>query len=185
MRLRRYRSTSAAIAAGRVPVAAGRPPMGVTDRHRQGVGGVGAFHLGPGQQGPDHHRHLSFRRVATADDGLLDHVGGVFADRQTRPGRSQKDDAPRQPEPQGRFGVAVDEGLFHRRLMGFELRDHPGDTFEQLDQPVGDVERRVGTHRTTADVTQTVVLHIDDPPAGRPQTRVESQQSHLGQTSPT
>ncbi len=57
--------------------------MGVANRARQRVRGVGGRYAAQGEQALDHLLHLFFSRVAIANDGLFHLQRGVFRDRQS------------------------------------------------------------------------------------------------------
>ena len=96
--------------------------MRVADGDGQRVGRVGALEVGGGQQGLDHQLHLALFGMAGADDGFLDQVGGIFADRQPAQSRRHQRHAARLPELQRRARAGGDEGLLDRRLVGRVVR---------------------------------------------------------------
>ena len=58
--------------------------VGMADRDRERVGGIGGRHHAR-QQAADHHGDLMLVGVACADDRLLHQIGGVFEHREARP----------------------------------------------------------------------------------------------------
>ena len=101
--------------------------VGVADGDRQRVGGVGDRRAGGGQQAGDHEGDLVLVGAAGADQRLLDHLGGVFGDREAGGGGRQHRRGAGVAELQGRGAVGGDEGLLDRRLVGRPGGDDLGD----------------------------------------------------------
>ena len=105
--------------------------MRVTNRHGECVGRIGLAAVAAGQQPLHHQLHLRLFGVTGADHGLFDEVGRIFGDRKPTLGRGEQHDPASHAEPQGRGRVAVDKGLFDRRLVRTEALDHGSDLPEQ------------------------------------------------------
>ena len=105
--------------------------MGVADRDRERIGGIGA-RLDAGQQPADHHGDLALVGMARAGHRLLHEVRGVLEYRQTGACRRQHHHAARLAELESRPGIDVDESLFDRGLERLLRRDHGGGRLEQL-----------------------------------------------------
>jgi hypothetical protein len=152
--------------------------VGVADRHGQRVGGVGGGDGAAGQQQADHRLHLRLVRPALPDDGLFDHVVGVFRHRQTSQRRNQQRHRARLPQLQGGRGVGVDEGLLDRRLVRGVSLQHRRQGVVKLDQTLGQGATGVGMDRAVGDVGQAVADDVNDAPPGVAQARVDPQQTN-------
>jgi len=86
--------------------------MGVGNRHRERVGGVGAGDRDARQQPRDHRVDLGLLRGAGADDGFLDESGGIFGRIEATAGGNHQHDAAGLGELECRLRVLVDEDFF-------------------------------------------------------------------------
>ena len=121
-----------------------RAVLRVADGDRERVGGVRSRCGRRGQQHPHHHRHLLLFRVADADDGLLDEVGGVFGDRQPAQRQRGQRNAARLPELQRRLRIAIEECLLDRRLVRAFALDKRGERPMDRRQALRERSRGVG-----------------------------------------
>lgn len=113
----------------------------------------------------DHHLNLRFPRMADANDGFLDPIGGILRDRQSRQRRCEQYDTARLAELQGRGWVFVDEGFLDSRFVRLVEREHFGQAFVQSSQPPG---QWIGPRRTDSavrDMGQSIARDINNPPA--------------------
>ena len=155
------------------------PVMRMADGDGQRIGRVVAVEGGARQQHADHRPDLLLLGVAGADDRLLDLVRRVFGDGQPGLGRDEKGDAPRLAELQRRRGVAVDEGLLDRRLVGRVVADHRREPAVQRQQPVRQlaVERRMD--RAGGDEGERIAARRDDAPAGAAEAGIDAEDANL------
>ena len=153
--------------------------MRVADGDGERIGRVVAVEGGAGEEHPDHRPDLLLLGMAGADDGLLDLVRRVFGHRQPRLRRDEERDAPRLAELQRRRGVAVDEGLLDRRLVGRVGADHLGEPAVDREQPLRQlaVERRVD--RAGGDEGERIAARRDDPPAGVAEAGIDAENANL------
>ena len=98
--------------------------MGVTNRARQCVSGIGLRRRWQGQQSFDHLLDLFLFRVAIADHGLFNLQGGVFEYRKLLRHCCADRHATRLTEQQSRLRVNVDENFLHRHLLRLIGRDN-------------------------------------------------------------
>lgn len=110
--------------------------MGVADRHRERIGGVGLKRTGHTEQHAHHVLNLGFIRSALADHGLFDLLGGVFMDTQALAYQRANRRAARLPELDCRIGIARHEYPLDRGLIGFELANQLDHAQENHLQPL-------------------------------------------------
>ena len=114
----------------------------------------------------DHVLHLFFRRLAFADDGLLDLQGGVFGHGQLVHDQGGQCRAARLAKHQGRGRIDVDEYLFYCGL----LRPVQPDDFADMAHDDGDAfrQRRVrrGFNAAGGNIEMFAAADVDDAEAG-------------------
>ncbi len=82
--------------------------------------------------------------MADADHGLLDEIGRVFRDIQAGEREGRERDPARLPEFQRRAGIAIDEGLLDRALVGRVFGDEIGKLAMDEGEPAAQRHARVG-----------------------------------------
>ena len=148
--------------------------VGVRDRDRQRVGGVGRFRLGLRQQDLQHDRDLVLVGMSGADHGLLDLVGRIFRNRYAEHRRRQHGDAARLAELQRGDAVLVHKGLLHRGLRRPEIAEDGGEPLMDRQQAAGQRQIIRRLHRTAADEDKPVAFGLDHAPAGAAQAGVDA-----------
>jgi len=91
-------------------------------------------------------------------------------------GGRQHHHATRLPQLQRRLRIGVDEHFLHRRAIGAMPGEDIGELVMEHHQPFGQRRRRVGPDLAVEDVTQAIALGRDQAPAGRTETRIETDQ---------
>ena len=152
--------------------------VGVADRDRERVGGVGGLRPEPGQQALDHRGDLILRGMAGADHRALDRIGRIFVDRQAGERGRQQRDAARLAELEGRHRVLVDEGLLDRRLGRPPGRDHRDQAAIELGQTLRQRAPRGRAQHAGGNRAQPIGLDLDDAPAGALQAGIDADQAH-------
>ena len=152
--------------------------LGVANGDGECVGRVGRRRGRGRQQHPHHHRHLPLFRVARADNGLLDQVGGIFGHRQAGKRQGRERDPARLAQLQRRLRVPVDECLLDRRLMRPLAFDEPGQQAMDRRQPLGERSRRVGLDRAAANEAEPRAGSLDHAPARRAQAGVDAENAN-------
>src|SRR4249919_2172498 len=148
--------------------------MGVANRARQRVRGVGGRYAAQGEQALDHLLHLFFSRVAIANDGLFHLQRGVFRDRQLMHDSGTDRRAARLPEQQSRLRVGVDEDLFESDLLGPAFGDH---FFQAVEYDL-EAQRELAARRSDAaagDVREPVSCFVENAKAGDAKTWIDAQ----------
>ena len=84
-------------------------------------------------------------RVASADDGFFDKVGGIFGDVKPMLGRGDESHATRLPQDERRTGVLAEEDALQGRRVGLRLGDQPLQLAVQ--------RREAGGERTCGGIT--------------------------------
>ena len=99
-------------------------------------------------------------------------------------GRHEERDAPRLAELQRRRGVAVDEGLLDRRLVGRVVANDRGEAAMKREKALGElaVERRVDG--AGGDEGERVAARRDDAPAGAAEAGIDAEDANLSGHAP-
>ena len=149
--------------------------VGVGDRNRERVGGVGAGDLDTGQQSADHRVDLGLFGIAVADHGFLDQPRGIFADFEPAARCAQQGDSARLAELEGRLRVLVDEDFLNRRGPGRAVGDERVELAGQVRQPLRQCFAAVGLELPVGDMAEPIALGTDQAPAGGSEPRVEAE----------
>jgi len=139
--------------------------MRMANRHSQRVRGIGSPKDGSGKQPTDHHCDLLLFRSASADDGQLDSLCGIFGNGDARQGGRQQGDSPRIAELEGRGAVAVNVGFLDCGLSRSVDCEQRHQRIMQHLQPSGDRGGVVGGDYAIGDVFEAIAVHVDQSPA--------------------
>jgi len=150
--------------------------VGVRDRNRQRIGGIGARDLRARQQTGNHGMDLRFFCTARADYRLLDQPRRILADLEPMARSSKQNDAAGLAQLERGLRVHIDEYLLHSRRFRMMRRKQRIKRVVQGSEASWQGYRAVGPHLPISNVREPVTLGRDDAPTGRSQARVEANQ---------
>ena len=149
--------------------------VGVRNRHRQRIGGVGSGDLRARQQPRDHGMDLRLFGIAVADDGFLDQPRRILA--HVDPGsRGDHDHNPaRLAELERRLRVLVDEHFLDGGAFRPLIREKGLKLVGEVGKPPRQGRRAVSSDLTVGDVTESVPVSLDEAPTRRAKARIETE----------
>ena len=149
--------------------------MGVSDRDREGISGIGTGDCRAREQALNHGMDLNLLGRTDSDHGLLDQGGRIFAYVDPCARRYHQGNAAGLAELECRLRVLVDEHFLDRRrvrrMIGKDCLKLRGEVGEPLWQGLGGV----GLQLPVGDMGQAVALGANESPAGRAQPGVEAE----------
>lgn len=144
------------------------------DGNGERVSFVGGRVAALGQQQFDHVEHLAFFGVTGTDNRLLDLVGCVFCNSQSRLRRNEQRDGTRLPKLQRRDRILVDEGVldgsFGRPVRG----KHGGQSVMQILEAQCEVVLTAGRDGAVRNVLQAISVRLHDTPSGAAEAGIET-----------
>ena len=149
--------------------------VGVAQRHRQRVGGVGLWRAVELEQAHHHGLHLLFAGVAVADHRLLDLQRGVFGNRQIGQHQRRQRRAARLAQQQGRGRVDVDEHLLDGGFGGLVQAGDFGNAVQNGADALGQRRAFWRADAARGHILAMLAVQIHHAKAGDARARVDAQ----------
>lgn len=151
--------------------------MRMTDRDRQGIGGVGLRCLAQIEQDFHHVLNLCLRGVAAADQRLLDLIGAIFLQRQRLHAAGHDCNASCLAQLDRRIGILVHENTFDSRLgRGLPINEFT-QFAEYLTQALG-IIRVTELDGAVGNVTQMITLTFYNAVTGNAGAWIDAEDSN-------
>lgn len=154
--------------------------MRVSDRNREGVGGVVRFRSRLRQQMTKHGPDLRLFGVPCAGYGFLNRIWSIFRDAQPKAGGSKKRNSSRLTELQGGTRVAVHKCFLYRRFVRSPLLQHLLKSLKKPCEPF--MDRAVGPRYDCAasDKRQPRAVPIHNAPTHIAKAWVKANDAYSG-----
>ena len=147
----------------------------MADRYGQRISGIGAGDLHPGQQPRNHGVDLRLFGITDADHRLFDQPRGIFADVDPHPRGAEQHHAAGLAELERRLRVLVYEDFLDGDAVDADLRDERFELAGKVGEPLRQRRGRVRLQLAVSDVGKAVALGLNDPPAGRAEPGIETE----------